>query len=337
MAKNTNKGQYRDYRVSKRGLYVSIFVIVFVIVGSFLISKGYLKIPNLNNQTDTNISTQATETKNATPVEIKDGEYLKVHYIDVGQGDSILVENVENGEKQYMLIDAGTSKNHTADVILNYLDKMGVKKLKYFIITHPHSDHAAAADNVIKAVDIEKVFIPDCIYSTTVWNKVLTELDKKTSIDVEIVDKNDIGDKYKLGKAEFTILWPENPSVVKEDDINEVSIVIRMVYGENAFMFTGDAEAKNEKQIISNKTVPSLKCDVLKAGHHGSNTASCEEFVNAVNPSIVIISCGKGNSYNHPHKEPMELFESKGCQILRTDLLGTIVLVSDGKNIEVQK
>lgn len=318
-----------------------VIIIVIAVVLSFLITRGIIKIPGLNftETTTTNeeqtTSFQTTEKQTiVTPVE---GEYLKVHFIDVGQGDCILIENVSMGEKEFMLVDAGTSAGHTHDVILDYLDSVGVNKLEYMILTHPHSDHVAGADNVIKKVEVEKVFIPDCEYDTTVWNKVLTTIDERPNIDVEFVDKDIVGRTYNFGKAEFTILWPENPSVVSEDDINEVSIVIRLVYGEKSFMLTGDAESNNEKAIVNNNKNTSLQCDVLKAGHHGSNTASCEEFLNAVKPEYVIISCGKDNKYGHPHKEPMERYEKMGCTILRTDLLGTIVLVTDGKEINIQE
>lgn len=246
------------------------------------------------------------------------GSGLAVHFIDVGQGDSILAES----DGHYMLIDAG--ENDQAGTVVSYLKAEGVTKLDYVIGTHPHSDHIGGLDKIIDTFPVDKVLLPPVEHTTRTFEDVL---DSIASRGLKIT-KPAPGDSYDLGNASFTILSP-----VKDygNDLNNWSVGIRLTYGDNSFVMCGDAENQAEEDIVNSGAV--LKADVLKAGHHGSSTSTSDAFLKKVSPSWVVIQCGKGNSYGHPHKETMEKLKKAGCQILRTDEEGTITAFSDGKTI----
>lgn len=253
---------------------------------------------------------------------------LQIHYIDVGQADSILVRVPVSGGMKNMLIDAGTSENYPPANITEYLESLGITSLDYFVITHPHLDHIGAADEVINQFDVKTVIIPECDASTKAWENVLVAI-TENDVDADIL--SGAGDTYTMGDASFKILGPIDPA--NEKETNNYSIVMRLVYGDTAFMFTGDAETDSEAEILERFPASEFSSDVLKVGHHGSTTSTSEEFLNAVNPSLAIISCGEGNSYGHPHDEIIALLEENDVEILRTDEQGDIVICSDKNEV----
>lgn len=249
---------------------------------------------------------------------------LKVHFIDVGQGDSILIQS----GPENMLVDAGT--NESGPAVAAYLKSLGITKLSYLIGTHPHEDHIGGMDDVIRAFDIGTVIMPDVSHTTRTYEDVLDALLEK---ELRVV-KPKPGDTYSLGEADFTILSPAADiaeQAVKDGDLNNLSVGIRLAFGSNAFIMCGDAEAPSEKAMVEGG-LP-LRADVLKLGHHGSSTSTCDEFLRAVSPSCAVISCGTDNSYGHPHKETMEKLAASGISVYRTDEQGTLVATSDGSQI----
>ena len=257
---------------------------------------------------------------------------LQVHYIDVGQADSILAI-LPTGET--LLIDAGASNDRDvraqkgADYLINYLKSCGVTTIDYMILTHPHSDHIASADEVITEYgkNIKNILLSDDTSSG--WERVAKAM-QKVGIGYEICE---VGDTYSIGKATLTILGPVDKSIFGEDNKNNYSIVCRLAYGDTSFVFTGDAETVTEKAIVKRFSASELKSDVLKVGHHGSTTSSCEEFLRAVDAGTAVICCGAENSYGHPTKTVLDRLEKLGYNVLRTDLEGTIILISDGKTV----
>lgn len=243
---------------------------------------------------------------------------LKVHYIDVGQADSILVQQGDSN----MLIDAGN--NADANTVVEYLKSQNVSKLDFLVLTHPHEDHIGGADAVIKDFDINTVYMPKVTTTTKTFKDVVLAMKNK---DYKATAPNP-GDTFKLGDADCTILSPINS---EKGDLNTYSIVLKVQYGNNKFLFTGDAQASNEQDMINADY--DLSADVLKVGHHGSHTSTSEDFLNAVNPQYAVISCGKGNDYGHPHKEVMERLQAKGIPVYRTDEAGSIICTSDGETI----
>lgn len=246
------------------------------------------------------------------------GGILKIHYIDVGQGDSILLQ--QGGHN--MLIDTGT--NDSTDSLISYLSKQNIGKIDYLVLTHPHEDHIGGADKVIEKFNVGTIIMPKITQTTKTYKDVVAAMNtKKLKAEAPVP-----GSAFKLGDANCEILGPINSN---KEDLNTYSIVMKVTFGSNSFMFTGDAQTSNEKDMI--KKGYNLKADVLKVGHHGSRTSSSEAFLEAVNPKYAVISCGKGNDYGHPHKEIMDRLQKLGIKVYRTDESGTIICTSDGKNI----
>lgn len=266
---------------------------------------------------ETEAAAAGTTTKETEKTNTAVGQ-LKVHFIDVGQADSILIQN---GDKS-MLIDAGN--NPDGDDVVNYIKGLGIKKLDVVVGTHAHEDHIGGMDTVIKSFDIGQIIMPKAGNTTKTFEDVLTAIANKGLKITSPVP----GTEIKLNSATVKIVAP-NGSDYK--DLNDSSVAIKLTFGENSFMFMGDAEAVSEKQILGKGF--DIKADLLKVGHHGSSSSTTQEFLNAVNPKYAVISVAKGNDYEHPHKPTMDKLKAKGIKVYRTDELGTIVATSDGKNI----
>ena len=234
---------------------------------------------------------------------------LLIHFIDVGQGDSILIQQKDHS----MLVDAG--ENDQGEVVVSYLKEQGVTRLDYVIGTHPHSDHIGGLDDVIRAFETGRVFLPPATHTTATFEDVLDAVQEKNLT----LTQPKPGDSYALGDAAFTILAPQADY---GDDLNNWSVGIRLACAEGALVACGDAEAQAEEDIAASG-LP-LSADVLKVGHHGSSTSTSNAFLQAVSPAWAVISCGEGNSYGHPHEETLKKLEDAGVSVLRTDLLGDI-------------
>ena len=246
------------------------------------------------------------------------GSDLKVHFIDVGQGDSTLIEK----DGHFMLIDAG--ERDQGPTVVSYLKEQGVKKLDYVIGTHPHSDHIGGLEAVIKAFDVDKIIMPQKAHTTKLYERLLNTIDEK-KLKITLPK---IGEVYELGDSSFQILGPNRDY---GDNLNNWSVGIRLDYGKTSFAFFGDAEKGAEDDMLANGF--SLKADVLKVSHHGSSTSSSGPFLDQVSPEYAVISCGKDNDYGHPHKETMEALQKRNITVFRTDQLGSILAVSDGSKI----
>lgn len=244
---------------------------------------------------------------------------LKVSYIDVEQGDCTLIES----EGSYMLIDAG--KETESDKITNYLKTQGVKKLDYVIWTHPDADHIGGGADIINTFPIGKVLMSSKTHTTQTFENLLLAI-KENNLSITLPE---IGAAYQLGAASFTIIAPNR----EYEDNNNSSVGIKLVNGNNSFLFIGDAKEEAIDDILDNSI--SLKADVYMAGHHGSDTSTSKELINAIDPEFAVISVGKDNSYGHPSKSTLQLLNKKGIKIYRTDENGTIVAVSDGKQVTI--
>lgn len=220
-----------------------------------------------------------------------------------------------------MLIDAG--ENDMGIKVQDYLYSQNVTKLDYVIGTHPHSDHIGGMDVIIYKFDCDTVMMPDVSSNTKTYRDVINAMKSKNYTNTAPKP----GDTYRLGDAEFTIIAPSEVY----DDTNDNSIGLLLRFGDNRFLFTGDAEEEAEKDIIN--TGIDIDCDVYHAGHHGSRTSSSEELLNAASPAYAVISCAEGNSYGHPHAQTLNELRYRGINVFRTDEQGTIVCVSDGSVI----
>lgn len=247
-------------------------------------------------------------------------DIVEVHFIDVGQGDSILIE----ADNSAMLIDAG--ENNKGSVVVDYLKSQEIKELYYLIGTHPHSDHIGGLDTVLNSFPVKKLIMPEISHTTETFEDVLDAAAKNELT----ITKPVVGTIYHLGPATFTILAPNSSSY---EELNDYSIVLKLTYGDTSFLFTGDAGVASEEEMLANGI--DLSADVIKIGHHGSVTSSSKEFLDAVNPAYAMICVGKENEYGHPQSETLKALMDRGIKIYRTDAQGTVVFTSDGKNISV--
>ena len=253
-------------------------------------------------------------------VAITPGEELKVHFLDVGQGDSIFIELPTN---ETILIDA--SIKDASDKIIKYLKEENVSKIDYVFATHPHSDHIGGMSAVIKAFDIGQIYMPKAVTTTKTYENLLLTIKYKNL-------------KIKTAKAGNTIIDTDDlklvvlaPNQDSYESLNNYSIVLKLTYKEKSFLFMGDAETLSEKEITGD-----VEADVLKVGHHGSRTSTSQAFLNKVNPSYAVISVGLNNDYKHPHQEVLDRLEKKNIKIYRTDQNGDIIFTTDGYNIDVK-
>lgn len=248
-------------------------------------------------------------------------QLMEIHYIDVGQGDAILVQvNDKN-----LLIDSGPKESSSN--LFNYLHSLNINKLDYVIATHPHEDHIGNMYSVIKKFDIGEFFAPKVTHSSKSFERMVESLISKNK-KINVFDTN----TTSINLGENIYISTYSPS--KKDygnNLNLYSTVFRIQYGNTSFLFTGDAEKNNEDEILNSYS--SIRSNVLKIAHHGSSTSTSQAFLEAVNPEITIISVGSDNSYNHPNSKILNLLNSIGTKVYRTDKDSTIILISDGTNI----
>ncbi|MDO5569156.1 MAG: MBL fold metallo-hydrolase [bacterium] len=244
---------------------------------------------------------------------------IKVHYIDVGQGDSIFIE-LPN--QQTMLIDAGESSK--GQIVSNYITKLDYSKIDYLIGTHPHTDHIGGLAHIINNFDIGKIYMPKAISTSKTYENLLNTISAKALT-------------ISTAKAGVNILTSDNlsiniiaPNSDSYSNLNNYSAVIKINYGNRKFLFMGDAETKSEREITTDVTA-----DVIKIGHHGSDTSSGQTFVNRVKAEYAIIMVGANNQYNHPYQSIIDRWTNIGAKIYRTDLNGTIIITSDGTSLNV--
>lgn len=250
---------------------------------------------------------------------------LTITVLDVGQGDSILIETPS---KRRVLVDGGVKKMGER-VVVPFLLKNGITRLDMVILTHPHEDHVGGLPAVLNKIKVDSVLDTGFVCKSESYRRFL-----------DLVEKNKI--KYRLARGGQTInfgkgvvakvLHPTLPFLTDTNsDANNVSIVFRMQYGKFSMLFTGDNEHEGEERILEMFPASCLASNILKAGHHGSRTSTSDHFLSAVNPKVAVISCGKRNKFKHPHKSTLQKFESHGVKVYRTDQHGAVVITSDGK------
>lgn len=292
------KYKKRNKNKSFLGLMLLIIMLVFI---------------NIEGQSN-NLNTE--ETLNSEKA--KNEELLNVYFFDVGQGDSIYIKTPAGDD---ILIDAG--ENAYGDDVVKYLNELEVDDLEVLIATHPHSDHIGGLDTVLANFKVESVYAPKVVHTTKSYEDFINAVNNEGLSIVNVKD----GIKLPLKGVDAIFVGPIN----EYDDLNNYSAVLRLTYKNNTFLFTGDAEKESEIDIINSGQ--SIDADVLKIGHHGSVSSCSEQFLKEVQPTYGVISIGINNDYGHPHKETIDKLNNNGIVVYRTDLLGTIVATSDGKNI----
>ena len=248
---------------------------------------------------------------------------LQVSFIDVGNADSILIQQGE----ACALIDAG--ERGDGDDVLDYLREQGVTKLDLVIATHPHADHIGGMTQIINALPVYKFvmsFMPeDKTPTVATYLNMLTALDERNVL----LEEAKPGKVYSLGTAQLTVLAP----LVESKEENNISVVTRLTFGNRSFLFMADAETEVEDQLLYG--AGPLTADVLKVGHHGSDTSSSVRFLRRVSPTYAIIPCGVGNSYGHPSEEVLLRLDELKAKIYRSDIHGHITVKTDGKTLDI--
>lgn len=261
---------------------------------------------------------------------------LQIHIIDVGQAESILI--VQDGFT--MLVDSGD--NFTGDDVVRYIKNLGIDKIDIFLITHFHRDHAGGAHKIISSLDVKKIVCHKFSDLSTMqerfWyidmsiSRSIRETFGSMSIFMESACENNKLKNFDVGDAKVYTLSQNNDAV----NVNNKSIVFKLVYGDFSMLFMADAESEVEKELLEEDA--DLSADVLKIGHHGSKTSTTDEFLDMVNPKYAVVSCGNGNDYNHPYGAVTKRFEDKNIPLYRTDELGDIVItVKDDGEIVFDK
>lgn len=260
-----------------------------------------------------------TEAVKTEKIPVTAGHEMQVHFIDVGQGDSILIESPSG---KTMLIDGGVKG--AGQQIVSYLKELGINKLDIVVATHPDADHIGGLIPVLDNMTIEQFYDSGKVHTSQTFEEMLTRIDEK-SIPYHVPK---IGDDIEFDKDVNVKILNANDQAT---DNNDASIVLKMTYGNVSFLLTGDAGVALEKEMLQYD----VKATVLKAGHHGSNTSSSEEFIQAVKPEVTILSYGEDNKYGHPHAEIVDRLQAIGSKIYATADLGTITVSTDGVNYTV--
>lgn len=260
-----------------------------------------------------------TEAVKTEKIPVTAGHEMQVHFIDVGQGDSILIESPSG---KTMLIDGGVKG--AGQQIVSYLKELGINKLDIVVATHPDADHIGGLIPVLDNMTIEQFYDSGKVHTSQTFEEMLTRIDEK-NIPYHVPK---IGDDIEFDKNVNVKVLNANDQAT---DNNDASIVLKMTYGNVSFLLTGDAGVALEKEMLQYD----VKATVLKAGHHGSNTSSSEEFIQAVKPEVTILSYGEDNKYGHPHAEIVDRLQAIGSKIYATADLGTITVSTDGVNYTV--
>lgn len=291
-----------------------LILFIGLLVYLFTSSSFRTSISNAKANID-NISNKRDEAKKV----VCNSDTLKVYITDVGQADSILIRDGNYN----MLIDAGN--NSDGKKLVKYYKELGITSFKYVFASHPHEDHIGGMDDIINNFYIENFYMPDKLSTTKTFEDMLDALERRNL--KYIVPK--VNDKLSLNNSNIDVIYVGSD----ESDINDSSIVLKLNYFSNSFLFTGDLGSNKEKEILNSGA--NIKADVLKVGHHGSSYSTASLFLDKVNPSFAAISVGKNNIYKHPAYSTLEKLNKRGIKVYRTDLDGTILFESNGKDISV--
>ncbi len=325
---NTPKVDYNDVRKAakaisrmsdkqkKASLILVGIVAVVAVIFFILASTGVINVRNTGST-----PSGSGVTNNTAPDAVKDNG-TSVHFIDVGQGDSVLI--VSNGEA--VLIDAGEVEY--GNTVLSYLNEQGIDTLKYIIVSHQHTDHMGGMSKILKNVKADELImppIPDSLFPTnSTYDSFLATLE---NTDIAVTE----AENGTLTVGDVTLqMFVQDPDM-NYDSLNNFSIAIRAIHGDNAFLLCGDLEYDAEQVLL--KSNFELSADVYKVNHHGSSGSSSYKFVEAVDPEYSVICVGANNDYGHPKQKALDRISNFCDKIYRTDLNGNIVFESDGKEL----
>ncbi|WP_142827450.1 MBL fold metallo-hydrolase [Planococcus soli] len=300
----------------KKIIWTILAVLVFVLLAACTQIAVQPEEERNNEKTDQKNDQSQAEEPAAEEVS-QDG--LTVHYIDVGQGDSTLLEF----EGFTMLIDTG---NWNSSEAVDYLKQQGIQDIDIVVGTHPDADHIGQLAQVVGEFEVAEVWMSG---NTSSSNTFLNALQAIEASGTDYVEPRS-GDHFDVGSMQIEVLYPDEITGAA----NEESVSLRMTYGDVRFVFTGDAGVKEEQEMIDSGM--ELEAEILHLGHHGSNTSTSPAFLKAVAPEVAIYSAGADNSYGHPHAEVIAAAENAGAEVFGTDVNGTILVETDGQSYSVE-
>ena len=251
---------------------------------------------------------------------------LRVHFLDVGQGDCILIQTADG---RNVLIDAGDVD--TADAVADYLLKNGVHRIDLLVITHPHSDHIGGLPRILERFGVSAVLDPGLPHGSQVYREVLSTIESRRIVYKRAAQ----GERMGVGSdLTMEVLWPPSDYAVYGDDmLNDGSVVARVQFGDVSFLFAGDIQREAEGRLLASGQ--NLESTVLKVAHHGSDSSTSNEFLQVVKPAYAVISVGADNEYGHPARSTLRRLSAIGAKVFRTDEQGTVVFTTDGRTVEV--
>ncbi len=309
-----NKNSYKFHILSTKERRKAFIVIVLCVFGVTVTVLEFLGITNWNK---ISLLSGAVD-----GIKVADTDFA-VYFLDVGQSDCSIVVC----EDEVMVIDTGSYPQFND--IQEALFTLEVDEIDYLVVTHPHNDHMSNAERLINNYKVKNILMPriseENFEKNEAFERLLHTIDSQ---NITALASQDI-DCFNLGSAQIKILSPHK----QYNELNNMSLVMKVTYGETSFLFQGDAESQVEKELLYSDC--DLSANVLKLGHHGSKTASTEKYLDAVNPEIAVVSCGQGNSYGHPRVTVMEYLVERNIDYYITVDNGDITISSDGKNIEV--
>lgn len=304
-----------------------ILLLLSTLCGCIIAPEGYFERTEAEEESTRRPTTNTTENEteekkpggSADVTPLPEDATFAVHFIDVGQADAALV--ICDGKT--MLIDGGNAED--SSLIYTYLRDRQIKHLDYVVCTHAHEDHVGGLPGALSYATLGTAFAPVTSYSTKAFSNFVSKVSERG----KTITVPEAGDRFSLGSAEVTVLGP----LYDYEEPNDTSIVLRIVFGELSFLFTGDMESSAERDLI--EAGVELRSTVLKVGHHGSNTSSSYRFLREVAPRYGVISVGTGNKYGHPHEEILSRYRDADVKLYRTDLQGDIICFSnDGRTLE---
>jgi competence protein ComEC len=312
--KRNPNGYYKSKKKQKqiRTTVIVVLFLVFSLLMSFLDSKGIFTWSDLYNA------------GGVVDGPVNPNSEFSVYYLDVGQGDCTIIKSND----AVMMID--TSTDSRENDIKEAMTSLNLTTIDYLVITHQHDDHMGSANAILNEYNVKNILMPKLskinMVTTSSYNKLLETILEK---DVNAIAASP-GMTFKLGDADVSIFSPSQ----QDEDLNNMSIVLKVVYGETSFLFQGDAEKIVEEQLLESGF--NLEADVIKLGHHGSNTSSTDKYLKAVNPQYAIISCGADNSYGHPHSQVIDRLKNNNIDFYITAQTGDITIISDGKKLSLE-
>lgn len=326
------KGKKKTKPLLIRNKALLILVIAVVITAGILLAVEYAKpgtFPFISWVFESEDEGEPADLSPA-PGDIDIGQSLIVYFLDVGQGDSILLRFPDGTD---ILIDAGSGTSASKEIITAYLgllSQTGLDDIEYMIATHPDSDHINMLDDALSEYEVEKIYYNGYIHNTQTFRKFADAAAAETYGDgnqAELIIFDEDGDIYTISGENYLITIYA-PGYQRFSDANSMSPIIVVEYGGKRLILTGDAEEETEEWFMEIIGEP-LDCDILKAGHHGSRTSSSAGFLDFITCEYAVISAGEGNTYNHPHPETLTKYSERNYTIYRTDLNGTIICYID--------